>query len=200
MPANDVWEATVVQRLAGQRVVNVFHFKETVGISPPFPARNVAQMFEAEFKDVWRAMVSEDVAFDCCYVRRVQPAPTVPYLLLFTAPNLGLIAEDSIPGNASACLSFHSDLATKNGRGRKYIAGIPEGGQDSGLMDAPQLALCDAFADLFRDEDHAGPDGGTFKACVYSRATLAGEIIKQADFSPSIATMSSRRQPFGMVP
>lgn len=200
MSVGDIWEVTLSQRLAGQRAVNVMHFGETVASSEPKPAKVVADMFITDFLFAWRSAVSEDMKFECVYVRRVQPIASIPYLAIISGPNSGLIASDSVPGNASACLSFHTDLNTKSGRGRMYVAGIPEAGQEAGLMDDVQMALMDNLAIIFADDTHSGLGGGVYAPAVYSRLLSQANTIRESIFSRSIATMSSRRQPFGMIP
>jgi len=200
MAANNIWELTACTRVEGQRCVNVFHFREeTAGTTVP-EAKAVAVMFDTIFHPLWAACVSEDLEFECYYVRRVQPQPGLTFLLQATVPILGQVAEEAVPSNASACMALKSALANKHGRGRKYFAGVPESHQQAGKLSIAALALWDTFANEFEDEvGHTGPGGELYRAVVYSRAQLTAEDIIIADMSPSIATMRSRRQPYGMI-
>lgn len=201
MAAGDVYELTVVGQLNLQRCVNVFHFKEKTSDSTTNPAKSVAVMFDEEFIPTWRLAISNQWDFNCIYSRRVLPGPGIPFLHTLAGATVGAIASESVPGNASACMSFKSNEPGPSGRGRKYIAGVPENGQQAGIMSDPQMTLFLTFAGLFEVDDLNGSiGGGTYTPVIFSRTLQASNRIMVADFSRSIATMSSRRAPFGMIP
>jgi hypothetical protein len=160
----------------------------------------LADMWEAEVMTEWLNCVVEDYLMDCLYIRRIHPTPSLAYLRPYTAENAGNIDGDGIPGNASAIISFKTDVWTKSGRGRVYICGIDEADQSAGILDADILAKLNTLADVFKADSLAVPGGGTCRFAVWSRKDVAAAAIIVADPSPSIASMRSRRAPFGMIP
>lgn len=200
MAVNDVYEVDMVGALLGQRVINVFHTKEIIASTAPIPARSVGAAWKVEIWPTLRPAISIDYILECIYVRRIFPTFGIPYLTVVNPAEGGSINVDAIPGNASAVITFYTELASKSGRGRKYICGIPESKQGCGLLTPDEVALLETFAEEFAltDMPAALPDTGRWRGVVWSDLLQEANEILEVSVHTSIGTMRSRRQPQGL--
>jgi len=53
---------------------------------------------------------------------------------------------------------------------------------------------------VLTDATHPIAGGGNIRSAIYSRLLSTADVTISATPSPSIASMRSRRQPFGMIP
>lgn len=193
MALNDVMEAVVSARVKGEYVQNVFHLKETTASTDPIPAKALAEAIQAVWLPDWAALVSTDVEFACCYVRRIKPAPGVAYTLLLT--NVGAVASDAVPTGSALIVTWYSGLASKRGRGRTYFAGLPEEAQDAGLLAAAVVGDWEDLADLIATILVAQGGGvGAWELGVYSEVNAAIADTIARSVRTNLGSMRSRRQ------
>lgn len=200
MAIGDVYEVTVVSQVNGQRVVNVQHFGEAVECTDDIPARSICAMWEDVFLPLYLAALSNEGSVQCIYARRIDPTLGIPFLVVETS-SPGLVAAESVPSNAAAVISFYTSLYSRSGRGRQYFSGVPESHVADGVMDTPYVGDLQDYADLFLEpQDAPTPYSGSWVGLVWSPTLGTGHIILAAVVSPSMGSMRSRRQPYGMIP
>jgi len=201
MAADDIYQVTLVSTVSDQRVVNQWHFKEVDACTDEIPAHSVAAMFEEVFIPPLFLALSIEAVGQCIYCRRLDPAPHIPYLLVLEAV-IGDISGDAVPSNAAAVMSIYSVEFGRSGRGRSYISGIPESGVTGSLINDTQMDLLEDFSDLFINAGHVppAPFDGSWKPVVWSPKNSEAHNLVESNFSPSMGSMRSRRQPYGMIP
>lgn len=193
MAVGDVYEVVVCGDVKGEHVQNVFRLKETVEETDDVPAENLALGIQTAWIPDWKALLSEDFAFNCIYVRRIAPAPGIAFTVLLT--DVGEVVSDAIPSTSALLISWYTNLATKRGRGRNYFAGLPENAQEGGLLAATELAAWQALGVLIRGSVPAGGGGsGSWELGVWSEILAAIQDVKTSVVRTNLASMRSRRQ------
>lgn len=198
MAVNDIYSVTVDTVVKGEHCQNVFHYRESTAETGTIPAENLAEGFVAAVEADWLAILSDQAALACVYVRRVQPTPSVAYTRIWN--EVGTVAEEPIPTTSAALITWYSATAGKRTRGRNYFPGTPESFQDGGLLEAAAITLIQTLADTLADPIAAGGGGtGVWELCVYSRTNLTGVDVIESVVRSNLGTMRSRRQRPGVA-
>jgi len=193
MALNDVLQATVEMRVAGEYCANVLHYREAVGSTDDVPAKSLAEAIVATIIPDWAALISEQVIFACCYVRRIRPTPGITYTALLTTP--GEVVSEAIPSSSALVVSLASEVATKRGRGRIYFAGLPESSQAGGSLEGTVVAGWEALAALLIDPLVAtGGNTGEWQLGVYSRSAVEINDALVTVVRSNLAQQRGRRQ------
>jgi len=193
MAVEDVYEVVVDMTVLGEHCVNVFKFRETVAETDTIPAENLALGFQAALIADWAALLSEDVQFNCIYVRRISPGPGVAFTVLETTP--GEVVSQAIPSASGLVVTWYSATASKRGRGRNYFAGLPENAQQAGKLEADVIAAWTAFLATLMGTIAAGGGGaGSWQLCVWSDVDSIGRDVVTNVIRTNLGTMRTRRQ------
>jgi len=193
MAVGDVYEVAVDMTVKGEHCVNVFKFRETVEETDTIPAENLALGYQAAIIAGWAALLSNEVQFNCIYVRRISPAPGVAFTVLLTDP--GEEVSEAIPTTSALLITWYSETATKRGRGRNYFAGLPETSQAGGKLEGDVLAAWNAFGTLMLTPVVAAGGGtGVWALAVWSDVNAAAVDVVTRVVRTNLATMRTRRQ------
>lgn len=192
MAVGDIYEVSVDMAVRGENCVNVFRFREAVEATLAVPAEEVAKGFQTAIIADWKALLSNQVKFNCIYARRIRPNPGVAYTVLLT--DEGEEVSEAIPTTSALLITWYSALADKRGRGRNYFAGLPETSQAGGALESDVLAAWQAFAATLATQFPAGGGGGgEYALCVYSDADVTGRDVITQVVRTNLGTMRSRR-------
>jgi len=193
MAVGDVYEVSVDYSVLGEHCVNVFKFRESVEETDDIPARNLALAFQAAAIADWAALLSEQVQFNCIYVRRISPTPSVAYTVLLTDP--GEVVSEAIPTTSAVLITWYSTVASKRGRGRNYFAGLPENAQAGGKLEGDVLAAWqDLATTLMAAMGPAGGGTGVWALCIWSDILGAANDAVTNVVRTNLGTMRTRRQ------
>lgn len=199
MAVDDLYQVTVVCGVNGQRVVNVMHFREGLDCTDDVPARSICAAYEDVALPLLTACLAPEAAVECIYARRIAPTPGIPFLIVETS-SPGELGTECVPSNAAAVISLYTSLASRSGRGRQYISGVPEDYVADGVMEAPLVTALEAYAQALIDGIAApAPYDGAWVLCIYSPLLDDSNDVEFKVVSPSMGSMRSRRQPHGMV-
>lgn len=207
MPANvgDAFEVRIQGTLEGQRTENVYHFV-CVGDTADVELNLIAVFIDC-FIDNLLPVLSSSWTFERVVWKKVSPTASIEQIFATGLPAAGGGSAVALPSYASLLFSERSDVPGRSGRGRKYIAGIPEAATIGSKLDpthafwlgAVAFAACVIAAFV-----HPDPAGGTdiFDIAVYSRkeggSTLpygAAGFKAVTQFNPvaDLATTRSRK-------
>ena len=143
MALGDLFQLTQITRIAGDKIVNVFHLVDNGG-GGSTPEMDILAGHAAGVIPKWQAAVSEDVVFEQLLCRMVYPDHGPTYMANDSAS--GSIASDTEVPQSVAVLATYTPLHTKRGRGRMHVSGVPKAAIKDGLLTNAQGAL---LADIF---------------------------------------------------
>lgn len=143
MALNDIWKITMVGQLHGQETNNVWHFRFT-SEAATF-ATIAAAIFDCIRTTLLPALSNE---WRCIELRGKQifPNATDEAIIPAEPTDIGGINNESLPSFNAGLISIKTGAAGRRNRGRFYIAGIPETGQNGSRLTTGELALLVAFA------------------------------------------------------
>jgi hypothetical protein len=146
--AGEIWQEKIHGRMDEQECLNVLHFQTVMG------ANNVEnQLLAALLNCVVTALLpgmSVNYKFESITAMRV--SPTVgPELSRVPDPSglvQGSATGDSLPSFNSCVLSIRANAGGRAGRGRIFLAGIPEGSSSGSFLspESPYFQAAVAFA------------------------------------------------------
>lgn len=205
MAVNDLYEVTLRSEQNGQPVFNVFHFIMTELVLDGFDVpKKLADAFWAQIDTDLLALMTDDLLVVEITGQRIVKAgelsPGTRGPLFVSSIGLtGLQADDSLPGFASHLIKLIA-LKPDGGylNGSKYFAGVPEVGQNDGLLTPAQKALLDDVAALL-DDPVTDSEGNLFAPVVASftewKAGAVGPwyTIEVAESSVVIAHQDRRK-------
>lgn len=154
MALNDLYEVTLKARLFEQDVYNVFHYSQTADVPKKGAshAADLAEQFEEGFLPVLRSQTSTQLHYQEIAVRNLfQPAEKASRLLAVSGQ---VASSEAMPGfNAFGVRLQGSNAAVRDGQ--KRFAGVPEGAQAAGVIEAAYLVslalLEDMIVSVLRD-------------------------------------------------
>lgn len=125
MPANDIYRASINTSVNGVNCLNVFHFNQNDADGAETPADSLKAAIETILLPTWVPLLSNDAVVDSVIVRRIWPTGDQPYVYAL-AGGTGTVAQEAEPANLAIVLSHYTSNHSRKGRGRTYIAGIPQ--------------------------------------------------------------------------
>lgn len=170
---------------------------DIVPVDPMQPAEAVARAIHAsDWMDTMLACISEDVELTSIYARRIHPTPHNPFLFVVgaTLPNQGGGAIGACPPQVAMLFSEYTAEYTRRGRGRMYIPGCPEAGNNEGVVSAGQMTLMQEFVqECLVEIDMIAPATGDVALCVWSRVEDNFFPVVQVVANSNLATQRGRR-------
>lgn len=119
---------------------------ESMFTAGPLIAEEMMNVFSPE----WSNTASADVAMSGVTVQNIFPGtPSRQYTFTPPAAIAGSIVSDPLPMQDAVTILKRGEAATRKHLGRVFVPGIPESGQDGGILTDPQRALYDALAVKF---------------------------------------------------
>jgi hypothetical protein len=196
MAIGDVYELSVQVPVKGEHTFCVLHYRESVACNEAIPAKELAVAFRAAAETAWLDVLSDQAAIACLYVRRISPSAGVAWTEIVN--EVGNEAGEPIPTTSAALLTQYSATASRRGRGRNYIAGIPENFQDGGLLEDAAIALLQALATELLGPITAATSG-SWKLAVWSTIDLMARDVTSQVVRSNLGTMRTRRQRPGVA-
>lgn len=200
MAVNDVYQVRVLQNVGSEITMNVLHFREmTAETVAEFPAEQVAAAAHAIFTGI-KANMSDDWRVVQIEARRVLPTFDIPFTRVLGAAD-AIIGEDLgqiIPSASALVVSLYSVTATKAGRGRLFIPGLPESAQNEGQLTEAAHTNFDTWADswLVTPSTPVGGNDGVWIPTIRSKVETVGSAAKDVVMTTvrsNLGTMRSRR-------
>lgn len=126
-PAGSVWQVLVQGIIEDQQCENVLYFRTPLGDSDVL-LHLIADLVEC-FVTGLVPVLSQTYTFERIVARQI--APALGDEVIYTPPSnmavQGASAGDSEPSFVSALISLRTTRAGRSGRGRMFVAGVPEG-------------------------------------------------------------------------
>lgn len=195
--AGAIWQVRMIGELDGQQIVNVLHF-QTPGSVDDMELRLI-------------------VVLANCWLTHLKPVTASGFTLneiryqLMSANPPGLEYTYAVPGGTAtgsaaalpsfnaAVVSLRSNIGGRHGRGRMFLAGIPEAATTNSLLDtghaywAGLIAFCACVAAAFINE--GSPPANFVRWIIYSRS-LGGASVP---FSIAGATHTITATPNALI-
>lgn len=171
--AGDIWQVLVQGRIEDQECENVLFFRAQD--TDPDPLANLIADLVACFVTAFVPVLSGTYTFERIIARRIFPdiGPDVVYTPPAGMAVQGATAGDALPSYCSALISLQSTRGGRSGRGRMFIAGIPESQtlasyiNNEAALWAALLAFCTCMLGKFIAKDV--PGAGDWEWGVFSR-------------------------------
>lgn len=136
--ANEIYQVKLKCRLDSQEVLNVLHF--ACPVSDSDVGTHLLKALVDCFLLQFLAGASSSLSCEGAVGHRVSPTvgPEVEYIPPGTSvSNNGSLDTDSMPSFVSAVVSIHTTRGGRSGRGRMYLAGMPESSCQHSLIQVP---------------------------------------------------------------
>lgn len=181
--AGDIYQVLLQGRIEDQECENVLFFRAQD--ADPDPLASLIADLVACFLTAFVPVLAGTYTFERIIAKRIFPdiGPDIIYTPAAGVAVQGATAGDALPSYCSALISLQSVRGGKSGRGRMFIAGVPESQTTAsyinveGALWAALLAFCLCMLDKFVHKDV--PGAGDWEWGVFSRK-LGG---KKAPFS-----------------
>lgn len=201
MALNDVHEVVLSYSIGSVPVLNVLHVRESTSIVLTDSRINAEAIAEAIIASPLMTMlldcISTDAIINSVNVRRILPAPDVPYHRVLGAAEAleGTRAGQVVPTQACLLVSLYSNEPGRSGRGRIYVPGVSETDQNEGkLLQSFFNAQVGALTNELDDPiAMTGADTGEVRLAIYSRTLGQANDVLTATAQPNLATQRSRR-------
>lgn len=124
----NVMAAVMQYQVAGQECINTFHFRKATPASTADCQTLALAMRDTYWVAHMQPLVTPDVAMGGVFVTALD-SPSAPfYGLDFLPPNVnGTGSGMAIPTGSALVATFKTAERSRNGRGRAYISGVPQG-------------------------------------------------------------------------
>lgn len=190
MALNDVFQATIGMTVAGQKIANVLHFRQSSADGSLPPNEDLAAAVAEDIIPTYQLAVSNDLNFDIVRAGKISPSVGGSFVLDVNVP--GLVAQDTYPPNGVVIGTLYSDTLNQLGRGRIHISGLPDTQITNGRIANASTGLYVAlFAKLTADIQASV--GATFRPGIWSKAALAFYPITFYALRSRVYTLRSRR-------
>lgn len=143
-----VLEVTIEARLAGQLVMNVFHYQMQEGSTDDGEALadEFGDWFVANVLAAYTPVISQDVTDIQVYMQWILPT-RFRYVAATGGPFAAGDINASLPPNDQVSITLQGEKAGRSNIGRKSCFGVPNNLVIDGLLLDPGMALYQDFAD-----------------------------------------------------
>lgn len=172
MAFNDIYKLRIHQRLHGQEVINVLHFKEDAPITG-VGAQALADHFRTYMSPHLLGRACPDLYFEYVEVVPIVPIGEEPRLSLWPADTRGTLASQCQTGTLAEVVTLYTGQAGRRKRGRLYLAGGATINLVAGSWAANQSALTRTFATELAETYCVVPYATSWVLGVWSRV-IAG--------------------------
>lgn len=151
----EIWEVVLEGRQEGQQVLNIFHFRCDTAVDN-IELRMLRALVECMLSTLIPVAAST-FQYVRCYGKQVAPelGPIVEIGQEEGDVIQGAAVGDASPTFVSVCANIHSVRGGRSGRGRKFIAAVPEGATQGSYIPTANpywvaiLAFCACVAEKF---------------------------------------------------
>jgi hypothetical protein len=186
MAVNDVHRLTVVGAIAGEPVLNTFHFREDV-VGVGSLANALVNGFFTNVNIPWNAWASSAWSANSIIYQGVRPVTPTQ---VFAAALAGTIVQPTIPTQCAIILTRKTIVPGKRGRGRIFLGGAPQTGVVNDSMTVAQHNLTVTLAAAIFAAVVQG--GWTFTPALWSRKYQSVEAIVSIPVNDIVKTRRSR--------
>lgn len=143
----DILRLTVKGAIRLKNTANILHYQCVDGTQLPSEA-SFANVFDIQVATAfWRHCVTSAFSFTGYTVQVIYPvARQQDPINIDIADYTGTIIQEALPPQSNMLIRHTSALVGRSGRGRTFIVGIPETGQDLGTLTGGQLGLLNGTA------------------------------------------------------
>lgn len=200
MAAGDIWEASFQYQNAGGQFANVLHMESDVEVSPTLESFGTAMAagFAAGIAASFMPCCSDETTLVCAHVRRVAPTGSRVFASYVDSGTAGGFAFPAVSAQVAAVISKYTAVNDKTGRGRIYVAGIPESEVTLGAIETGLGSLesvLQQFADVFLLGGWQDPTGNEFTPVLWSRKLDTAQPITATVIRPVTGIIRGRRSP-----
>lgn len=147
MAVGDKLRLTSQGSLYGVSCFNLFNYVVVGDSGGVTNKQAVVEAFEADVLPAWKASVSSDFIFHCLVGELLGPGPAAPYAKALPPGTIGELTSPALPANRVMCVSLYSANTTRNGRGRKYLSGIPIADEEDNALSTSIFNLLQVLGD-----------------------------------------------------
>jgi len=122
----------------GQLVENILHFVHTIDPPDPTNMQVLADLLRDQVEGFWFPFMATTCLFREVYVEEYAGGISQSATSLGTGA--GTASGESMPGNATFCLSLRTEFVGRSRRGRFYTIGMAESHQAAGVVTGPYRA------------------------------------------------------------
>lgn len=192
MAVGDIYKLAAKGNLYGTRCVNVFHFRLDGAPSGGTEPEDLNGAFAASILPPWIACISDQMTIGCVEIINITDPGGNPASFLLTAGNVGLVEEPALPANKVAVATLYTANYSRNGRGRKYFAGVPEPHEGDNALAQGVKTNWESLATALVSGVTGGPGSGTWQHCVWSPSLLTEEVVVKCVVGPQIHSLRGR--------
>lgn len=191
MSVGDIYEASLLTSVNGQKCANVLHFRIATMPATVDPAEDLAEAIQTNlFAGVLAPAWSGDCILQQIRTRKIAPAPGGAIIRPVNQPGDG--TGDTLPPNNSVVLTLYSARADRSGRGRLHLSGVEETNVQDGLLSVAAAALYVAIGNALMS-NISGADGGIYTPGIYSKTVPEFNTITRFQVRSWIHTLRGRR-------
>jgi hypothetical protein len=199
MANNEIVQLTIKGTLDGQDTNNVLHLRSTSSIL--YDEEALAEAIIECFVDSLLPGLSSDFTLHSVSAKRILPSVGNEVIVNAPANSNGLVSG-SLPSFNAAVISLRSAVGSKSGRGRMYIAGIPNSGETASMVSTSLQSTLAAFVTCMFGKFVSDLSLSGFEWGVFSRKNHQAvpndmpswwRAITSASVNSAIGTMRSRK-------
>lgn len=147
VPAENVAQVELRQRLDDQRVENTLYFLKTVPISIG-DLETISDVMRLWWEEALAPQVSLDLTLVEVFVTDLTTDTSPTFSNSPSSPIPGEIAKEALPNNVALCVSFRTAGRGRSSRGRNYVAGLDI---DSVLHNTVDPSRVEGIANAYQD-------------------------------------------------
>lgn len=115
-----------------QLVENVLHFQHSIDAPNPTNMQDLATVIEGQVNPSWLTNMTSTCTFREVYVESYAGEFSISASQV--GSGVGAVGVNSMPGNATFCLSLRTAFVGRTRRGRMYTIGMDESQQSAGVV------------------------------------------------------------------
>lgn len=191
MALGDIYEASLLYSIKGEKVANVLHFREDVTPGTVDPPLDLANTISASF---WTGnldlVMSNDVTLQMIRARRI--SPTLGGGILLPVNTDGQVSADTLPPNNCAVMTLYTARTDRAGRGRVFLSGVPDTWQGDGLIEVAVAPTYQAIMDNLKTY-FTSADGGQWQCGIWSPTYSDFNVITRVQVRSWVHVLRGRR-------
>ena len=186
------YQVRIKTLLHGQSCLNVINF---TAVGTPDLIDDLLTPVLACFADNLLPVLSADLQLVGADVKNITGSTAQEAEVSQETDNVGEEAGDSLPSTNAAVLKLRTSHVGRTGKGRMFLAGLPESGVVKSNLDPTFIAAAVAFLACMFTAYHAGdpPAANQFIWSVWSRKDSAFYPVESYSVNPIVGTMRSRK-------
>lgn len=192
MAQGDTYRLSLKSHLYGTRCVNVFHYRVESPPSSPSEEDDLFDAFTADLLPKLIAVLSNQVTFHCATIQNVASLAGNPQEYFLQEDNVGLVVDAALPANKCLVVALYTATYSRNGRGRKYFAGVPITHEIDNSVTVDAKANLDLLGTALATNLTGGAGGGTYQHVVWSPSLELADTVVRAVAGPQIHSLRGR--------